>query len=173
MKTPLLTLIIATMSLSGFLSASEPLAVGDAAPALTVTVDSGKPLDLATTYAAGPVLLFFYPKADTRGCTAQACNLRDSIGELRAAGIQVIGVSMDDVASQAAFREKYGLPYPLVADADKALGKAFRVGNYLGAAYKRQTFLVVNGRIAWRDLAAKPATQSEDALQAWKGLGEE
>lgn len=161
-----LTILIAMSPIALF--GNEPLNVGDPAPALVVTTHLGEKLELDTVYAQGPVAFFFYPKADTPGCTKQACNIRDNYSDLKAAGIRVIGVSMDDVDSQKAFQEKYELPFTLVADSDKALGKAFGVGGFLGMAYKRQTFLVVDGKVAWRDLAAKPATQSADLLAAFK-----
>ncbi|MGC9452320.1 MAG: peroxiredoxin [Oceanipulchritudo sp.] len=151
---------------------SKPLAVGDPAPKLIVTTHTGESLDLGEVYAKGPVVVYFYPKSDTPGCTKQACNLRDNYSDLQAAGVQVVGVSTDSVKDQEAFREKYNLPFLLVADPDKELGKAFGTGSLLGMAYKRQTFLIVDGKIAWRDLKAKPATQSADALAALKALGD-
>lgn len=154
------------------LFAKNPLEVGSDAPALTVTTHTGSALDLAEAYSRGPVLIFFYPKADTPGCTKQACNLRDHYGDLKEAGIQVFGVSMDDVETQKAFSEKYDLPYLLVADDERELGNAFGVGSYMGMAYKRQTFLVKDGKIAWRDLSAKPATQTADALAAHEALSD-
>lgn len=149
-------------------AAAEPLTVGAAAPALTVTTQEGKSLDLAATYAHGPTLVYFYPKADTPGCTAQACNLRDEFESIKAAGITVIGVSADSVDSQQAFAEKYHLPFTLVADANRALGKAFGVDEIMGKMFRRQSFLVVDGKVVWRDLSATPATQAADAIAALK-----
>jgi peroxiredoxin Q/BCP len=163
MKRILTTILLVMTALPLF---SKPLEVGAPAPALKVVTHEGKTLDLAEAYSKGPVVVYFYPKADTPGCTKQACNIRDNYSELQAAGVQVIGVSADSVEDQDAFREKYELPFILVADKDKELGKAFGTGSLLGMAYKRQTFLVVDGKIAWRDLSAKPATQSADVLQA-------
>ena len=125
---------------------------------------------MAEIYAKGPVVVYFYPKADTPGCTAQACNIRDNYSELQAAGVTVIGVSSDSVKDQKAFQEKYELPFPLVADEDKALGNAFGMGGFLGIGYKRQTFLILDGKIAWRDLSAKPKSQSADVMQALEEL---
>lgn len=150
-----------------FLSnADGPLGVGDSAPSPTVLNHLGQTVDLAELYKKGPVLVYFYPKADTPGCTKQACNLRDNFDDLIKAGLEVIGVSTDSVESQSAFKDKYQLPFTLLADKDKALGKAFGVGSYAGLAYKRQSFLIVDGKVAWRDLGASPATQSSDALAA-------
>jgi len=146
---------------------ADPLTVGAKAPALTVTTEEGTSLDLSGVYAKGPTLVYFYPKADTPGCTKQACNLRDNFEKLTDQGITVIGVSSDSVKAQKAFKEKYDLPFTLVADSEKELGKAFGVdGLPFGIAYKRQSFLVMDGKIAWRDLSASPASQTEDALAA-------
>lgn len=156
-----------------FLSnANGSLAVGDTAPAPTVLNHLGEEVDLAELYQKGPVLVYFYPKADTPGCTKQACNLRDNFDDLLKAGLEVVGVSTDSVESQSAFKDKYQLPFTLLADKDKALGKAFGVGSYAGLAYKRQSFLIVNGKVAWRDLGVSPATQSSDALAALEKIKE-
>jgi peroxiredoxin Q/BCP len=148
-----------------FLSHGEPLAIGADAPRLTVTTDAEAPLDLGTLYDAGPTLVYFYPKSDTPGCTKQACNLRDEFASLQEAGLTVVGSSGDSPASQEAFREKYKLPFTLVADQKAELAKAFGVPT-MGSIASRQSFLVVGGKIVWSDLKAKPATQAADALAA-------
>lgn len=150
------------------MSSADEIAVGAKAPAMTVTTDTGESLNLASVYAKGPTLIFFYPKAGTPGCTAQACNLRDNFSVLEGLGMQVLGVSADNVESQAKFRGKHELPFPLVADTEKELVKAFGVPAMLFV--KRQSFLVVDGKIAWRDLSANPSSQTEDAVQALKSL---
>lgn len=152
------------------LFAEAPLELGQAAPVATIPNHLGELVDLAELYAAGPVLVYFYPKSDTPGCTKQACNLRDNFVDLQEAGLQVVGVSMDSVENQLAFQRKYSLPFVLLADKDKALGKAFGVGSFAGMAYKRQSFLIVDGKVAWRDLGASPTTQSSDALKALRAL---
>lgn len=166
-------LIVFIMILGTLSYADEPLDVGSVAPAPEVTIHTGEKIPLADIYKKGPTLVYFYPKADTPGCTRQACNLRDNFSALREAGVQVLGVSYDDASSQKEFAEKYELPFVLVADGedDYQLGKAFGVGGMLGGlmnAYKRQSFLVVDGKIAWRDLKATPASQTEDVLKALK-----
>ncbi|MEX0331985.1 MAG: peroxiredoxin [Puniceicoccaceae bacterium] len=150
------------------LFADEPLKVGDKAPEVTVVTHLGESLDMADLYAKGPVAVFFYPRSFTGGCTKQVCNVRDNYDDLRKAGVTVVGVSTDSVDKQKAFTEEYALPFILVADEEKVLGKAFQVDGFLGMAYKRQTFLVVDGKVAWRDLSAKPTSQSEDILLALK-----
>lgn len=148
----------------------KTLNVGDEVPAVKVVIDTGEELDIAEVFKKGPTLVYFYPKSDTPGCTNQACNIRDNFGLLRNMGVQVIGVSKDSVRNQAAFREKYALPFPLVADEDGLLGNAFGVQTLVGIAYRRQSFLVVDGKVAWRDLSATPNSQSEDAIEALRAL---
>jgi len=169
MKTLKSLIVIAAMSPFA-LFANEPLEVGQPAPTPTINNQSGVPVDFAKLYAEGPVVVYFYPKADTPGCTKQACNIRDNYSELQEAGVTIIGVSTDGEASQLAFQQKYELPFMLIPDDHKVLGTAFGVGGYMGLAYKRQTFLVVDGKIAWRDLSARPTLQSQDILEALKGL---
>lgn len=165
-----LTVIFSLLLMSPFsLFADKPLQVGDKAPEVTVITHLGESLDMADLYAKGPVAIYFYPRSFTGGCTKQACNIRDNYGDLKAAGVTVVGVSTDPVDKQKAFIDEYSLPFILVADEEKVLGKAFQVEGYLGMAYKRQTFLVVDGKVAWRDLSAKPTTQTEDILAALKG----
>lgn len=165
-----LSIVIAMSILSSLSLFSSPIAVGEPAPVLTVTIHTGEKLNLADVYKRGPVLIYFYPKSDTPGCTAQACNLRDAFEQLYQAGLQVIGVSTDRVDRQAAFVERHQLPFPIVADPERELGKAFGVGSIMGTLFRRQSFLVADGKIVWRDLSASPANQAGDALSALQQL---
>jgi peroxiredoxin Q/BCP len=169
MKQLRLFLTIAIMSPIS-LFAGEPLNVGDDAPRVTVTTHLGESLDMGSLYDKGPVAVYFYPRSFTSGCTKQACNLRDNYDDLKAAGVTVVGVSSDPVDKQKAFIDEYELPFILIADVEKALGEGFKVDGYLGMAYRRQTFLVVDGKVAWRDLKAKPASQTEDILTALESV---
>lgn len=159
----------ATVEASGKMNI--PIEVGANAPRITVTTDSGAFLDLGAVYDAGVVLVYFYPKADTPGCTKQACNLRDSYVMLRESGISILGVSMDEVSAQKAFKEKYGLPFVLLADTTGSLVDAFGV-SHRGKFAKRQAFLIADGVVVWRDLQANPTSQAEDALAALKQFRE-
>lgn len=170
LKTTIASLL--AVSLSALVAGAEPLAVGASAPELSVVVDTGDSIDLAEVYGAGPVLVYFYPKSFTGGCTKQACNLRDNYPDITDSDITVIGVSGDDVETQAKFRKEYELPFHLVADTKGALAGAFGVPVRNGNIPSRQSFLVVGGEIVWRDLQAKPVTQAEDALAAYAGLKE-
>ena len=150
--------------------AREPLSVGEAAPELKVVVETGESVDLAQSYAAGLTLVYFYPKADTPGCTKQACSLRDAYAELQDKGITVFGVSMDGVKAQADFKEKYNLPFQLVADESGALVDAFGVPARMGKFASRQAFLIKEGKVVWRDLSASTAQQADDVKAALASL---
>jgi len=168
---PFLLFLCTPLLMFGFSSSNaEPLEVGDSAPELEVIDSSGAIVDLGEVYRSGPTLVYFYPKADTPGCTAQACNLRDSFEELTDKGLQVIGVSTDGVKAQAAFKEKYSLPFTLVADSDQKLTEAFGVPVRMKGFASRQSFLVVDGKIVWRDTKASPRSQSADALAALEAV---
>jgi len=144
--------------------------IGAEAPRIDITLQTGETVALADLYAKGPVLLYFYPKSFTPGCTQQACDLRDNFADLQKAELTVFGVSKDSVEKQAKFKEEYALPFDLVADPEGLLGKAFKVGAMGGLVYRRQTVLIIEGKIAWFDPSAKPKTQTTDALAALEKL---
>ena len=102
------------------------LKVGDALPNITVNDQDGNPISLAN-YKGKKLAVFFYPKANTPGCTAEACNLSDNYSELQKGGYEILGVSADSEKKQSNFRNKFGFPYPLLADEDKAVIEAFGV----------------------------------------------
>ena len=103
------------------------LKAGDKAPDFTLPDDTGTPRTLSTYLAKGPVVLFFYPAANTTGCTAEACHFRDLAAEFDAAGAQRLGISVDDVEAQQAFTDKNGFDYPLLADVGGAVADSFGV----------------------------------------------
>ncbi|SRR5260221_10859582 len=154
----------------GITDDSEPLAVGAAAPDVVSRDEQGREVRLADFYRDGATLVYFYPMADTPGCTAQACSLRDDFDGLRARGVQVIGVSADSPGSQARFKEKYHLPFMLLADEEHAVAKAFGVRLVMGMPH-RQSFLIKDGRIVWRDLRASTRDQARDVLKALEQPG--
>jgi peroxiredoxin Q/BCP len=102
------------------------LKVGDQAPDIRVQTDSGEAFQLSAMKGKR-VVLYFYPKADTPGCTTESCEFRDSAGALTKKGAAVIGISPDKPAAQAKFKEKYGLTFPLLADEDKKTAEAYGV----------------------------------------------
>ncbi len=120
---------------------------GDKAPLFTGKTQDGDTVSLSD-YQGRKVALYFYPKDDTPGCTKQACNLRDGYQVLLEAGIAVVGVSTDDIASHSKFAEKYELPFPLVADPQKKVVESYGVygeKNLYGRKFmgtKRTTFLI-------------------------------
>jgi peroxiredoxin Q/BCP len=147
----------------GLTNSRGALAVGDAAPEAASRDETGQPVHLGELYGEGFTLVYFYPKADTPGCTAQACSLRDGFAELAERGVRVIGVSSDGPAAQLRFKEKYRLPFTLLADEDHAVARAFGVRLLLGMTH-RQAFLIRDGRIVWRDLSASTTKQAADVL---------
>jgi len=159
------------MSLFTFLGlqSADAIEIGADAPAVTSVDENGQSVRFADYYGKGVTLVYFYPKADTPGCTKEACSLRDSFDGLKARGLQILGVSEDKPDAQKKFREKYRLPFVLVADADGSVAKAFGVPTFLGFA-KRQSFLVKDGKIVWRDLSVSPATHVEEVNKALDAL---
>jgi thioredoxin-dependent peroxiredoxin len=130
------------------------LKIGDKAPDFESKDQDGKTIKLSD-FKGKKVVLYFYPKDDTPGCTAQACNLRDNEMALKKAGYQVVGVSSDPEKSHKKFIEKFNLPFPLVADTEKTINEAYGVWveksmygrKYMGTA--RTTFIIdENGIIA-------------------------
>lgn len=153
----------------GLMGEAAELAVGAAAPDITATDQNGQPVRFADVYAKGWTVVYFYPKADTPGCTKQACSLRDAYTQLTEKGVHVIGVSTDSVEAQKKFEQKYKLPFTLIADSDKKVLDAFGVPHKLGFA-TRQAFLVREGKIVWRDLSASTEKQAADVLAAIQEL---
>jgi peroxiredoxin Q/BCP len=167
MKLPLLTV----MSFLTFLGLGQisAIEVGSTAPTPSALDENARTVHFADVYQQGVTLVYFYPKADTPGCTAQACSLRDSFAGLKARGVQVLGVSADKPEAQRKFREKYQLPFTLIADSDGVVAKAFGVPTFLGFT-KRQSFLVKDGKVVWRDLSVSPKTHLADVNAALDAL---
>ncbi len=123
------------------------ISAGDKAPDFRAKDQNGNPISLAD-FKGKKLVLYFYPKDDTPGCTAQACNLRDNLPALSAAGYQVIGVSTDDEKSHQKFIAKYNLNFPLIADTDRKVAEAYGVWQeksmygrkYMGMV--RNTFII-------------------------------
>ena len=151
---------------------ADPLAIGAPAPPLTAVDQNGAPVTFTDIYAKGVTLVYFYPKAGTSGCTAEACSLRDAYDKLQAEGLQIIGVSRDTAASQKDFQIKYKLPFTLVADTDGKVAEAFGVPMLMGVLplASRQSFIVKDGKIAWTSLHAKTKGSAEEVQKALDGL---
>jgi peroxiredoxin Q/BCP len=145
---------------------------GQPAPDFELTNDSGRTVRLSELRGK-PVVLYFYPRDDTRGCTTQACGLRDVYADLQRRGAVVLGVSPDDESSHARFREKYELPFSLLADPDHTVSEAYGVWVEKNAYGKkkigveRSTFLIdSNGNVAKVMRRVKPDTHADDVLAA-------
>jgi thioredoxin-dependent peroxiredoxin len=145
---------------------AEPLKPGAEAPALKSVDEEGKPVDLGAQLQKGLTLVYFYPKADTPGCTKQGCAIRDKWEDVQKAGVTVIGVSMDKPADQKAFKEKFKLPFTLLADSEGTVVKAFGVSMIRAGFPTRQSFLVKDGKIVWHDADVKPDTHLDNVLKA-------
>jgi thioredoxin-dependent peroxiredoxin len=129
------------------------LNIGDKAPDFNAVNQDGENISLSD-YAGNKVILYFYPKADTPGCTAESCNLRDNYDDLLGRGFKIIGASADDQKKQKKFAEKHNLPFPLIADTEKEVLKAYGAWGekqMYGKTYEgviRKTFVIdENGNI--------------------------
>jgi peroxiredoxin Q/BCP len=152
---------------------ATPLAVGAKASEVTAIDQDGKPVAFADVYAKGVTLVYFYPKAGTSGCTAEACSLRDSYEKLHARGLQIIGVSRDNAEAQKHFQTENKLPFILVADPDGKVAEAFGVPMMMGGLIpvdKRQSFIVKDGKIAWNSLNAQTKGSAAEVQKALDGL---
>lgn len=139
------------------------LAIGDPSPPFSLRADDGTTVSLAD-FSGRRVVLYFYPKDDTPGCTAQACDLRDDLPALSALGVDVVGISPDSVTSHLKFKAKYDLNFPLLSDPERTMSEAFGVWKeksrygrtFMGI--ERSTFIIdEEGRIArvWRNVDAR------------------
>ena len=145
---------------------------GAPAPDFTLMSESGSEVTLSELRGR-PVVLYFYPKDDTPGCTAQACGIRDAYGEFEQAGAVVLGVSPDKVGKHVKFKEKYDLPFTLLADPEHEVAERYGVWGekkYMGRSYmgvNRTTFLVApDGTVAKVMHDVKPDSHADDVLAA-------
>ena len=150
---------------------------GDIISDFTTQNQDGQTVSLSD-YGSGPVVLFFYPRADTSGCTIEACSFRDSIADLKTAGATVLGISRDTVKAQKKFADKFSLPYPLLADPDETICNTFGVikpKNMYGKLVKgieRTTYLIApadaesHQRLLHLWSKVKPEAHAEEVL-AW------
>jgi thioredoxin-dependent peroxiredoxin len=122
------------------------VAVGEIAPDFEAPNQDGTPFRLSSLRGA-PVVLYFYPKADTPGCTSESKAFRDRYGEFRARKVHVIGISTDDCPDQKAFAQKYRLPFPLIADRTKAVATRYGVLGPRGNARRVSFFLDADGKV--------------------------
>ena len=150
----------------------EWIAEGAKAPDFTLTSDDGTKVRLSGLKGT-PVVLYFYPKDDTPGCTQEACRFRDDIGVLGDLGATVLGVSVDDARSHADFARKYQLPFPLLSDPDGRTAADYDSLLNLGLVKfaRRRTFIIgPDGRIAARFDKVDPARHAQEVAQALRSL---
>jgi thioredoxin-dependent peroxiredoxin len=145
---------------------------GEEAPDFELTSDAGETVKLSELRGK-PVVLYFYPKDDTPGCTTQACGIRDAYGEFERAGAVVLGVSPDNERSHVKFREKYELPFTLLADTEHAVADRYGVWGekkFMGKKYmgvSRSTFVINEaGNVKKVFEKVTPATHADDVLAA-------
>ena len=145
---------------------------GEPAPDFTLTSDAGNAVSLSDLRGK-PVVLYFYPKDDTPGCTAQACGIRDAYAEFETAGAVVLGVSPDSVKRHVKFKGKYELPFTLLADPEHEVAERYGVWGekrYMGRTYmgiKRTTFLIApDGTVAKVMEKVRPDAHADDVLGA-------
>lgn len=167
MKIPPTFLLMALLSF--LYKPAQAMEVGDPAPTPPAIDQNGNPFDLAGLYQSGITLVYFYPKADTPGCTRQACSLRDAITDLGETGVQVVGVSRDTPEAQKRFQENHELPFPLIADREGTVSDAFGVGRILGFT-NRTSFLVKDGKIAWIAPRAQTDGHAQEVMEAVAAL---
>lgn len=141
-----------------------PLTVGTSAPTFTVKDTNGNTVSLSD-FAGKTVVLYFYPKDDTPGCTKQACSFRDASADYQGKDIVVLGVSVDDEASHQQFTQKYDLNFPLLADTEKAMIKAYEVDG--GGKAQRVTYVIDgDGKITHVDSSVNTSSHAGDVLAA-------
>ncbi|MGD9792613.1 MAG: peroxiredoxin [Acidimicrobiia bacterium] len=141
---------------------------GDLAPDFEAVTQHGERVRLGDYLAAGPVVLFLYPRAMTRGCTAESCHFRDLAAEFAAAGAVRLGISADPVDRQAAFADKEGLDYPLLSDPDRSVARAFGVKRPGPLFNRRATFVIDTDRTVLEVIASETNmhTHADAALAA-------
>ena len=153
--------------------ANDHVSVGAAAPEFELPDQEGQ-LHSLEDYRDQWVVLYFYPKDETPGCTTEACEFRDNIFAFRDLNAQILGVSLDDVESHKAFAENHGLPFPLLADVDGTAATAYGVKTrMLGMEVaKRQTFVIApDGTIAKHYEKVDPSKHSKQVLADLETLG--
>ena len=168
-----LALILASLSFTSIGIANDQLAIGSPAPEFELPDQSGQ-LHSLEDYRSQWVVLYFYPKDETPGCTTEACEFRDNIFAFRDLNAQILGVSLDDIDSHKEFAENHDLPFPLLADVEGQISSAYGVKTRMFGmtVAKRQTFIIgPDGSIAKHYEKVKPEEHSKQVLIDLKELG--
>jgi len=163
----LVLILLTTKNLLSIFARAEPLAPGAEAPKITALNQDGQKVVFEDVYGKGITLVYFYPKAETPGCTAEACSLRDAYESLHGKGLQIIGVSKDTVDAQKKFQTNRKLPFMLIADRDGTVATAFGVATIpvIGLTM-RQSFLIKDGKIVWSSLSAQTGGAAQEVQNA-------
>jgi len=147
--------------------------VGDSAPDFSAAASDGTTMHLKDYIGKGNIILYFYPKDDTKGCTMEACSIRDNFDEFKGLNATVFGVSFDSVESHRNFITKYKLPFVLLADTDKSIAKLYGVANDDSKVASRVTFVIDKaGKIAFVNPKVNPATHAAELRTVLHGLGQ-
>jgi len=145
--------------------------VGDKAPDFEGPTSDGSQLGLKDFVGKKNVVLYFYPKDDTPGCTKEACSFRDNLKSVREINAEVIGVSLDSVESHKKFADKYNLPFPLISDKEKRIATAYGVLKDTGTSASRVTFIIDKaGRVAKVFPKVDVTQHTEEVVKALKTL---
>ncbi len=154
---------------------AQSMQVGDTIPSFELLDQNGKTFSTEDVVGKQNLVIYFYPKDDTPGCTKEACSFRDSFEDFTEAGAMVIGISTDDVASHKAFEEKYNLPFTLLADTDKKVRDQFGVPTSLfGLLQGRVTYIFDKNGVCVHvyDSHLKPTNHINESLEALKAISE-
>jgi len=152
--------------------AGEIPKVGDKAPDFSAAASDGTTVHLKDFVGKGNIVLYFYPKDDTPGCTKEACGIRDSITDLKGLNAIVFGVSFDSVESHKKFIEKYNLPFLLLADTDKKIAIAYGAATEASPVAARMTFIIDKaGKIAYVNPKVNAANHAAEVRTALAALG--
>jgi len=145
--------------------------VGDSAPDFEGLTSDGTRLGLKDFVGKKSVVLYFYPKDDTPGCTKEACSFRDNLDSVKKMGAEVIGVSLDSVESHKKFASKYNLPFPLISDKEKRVAEAYGVLRNTGTSTNRVTFIIDKaGKVAKVFPQVDVTKHTEEVVEALKAL---
>jgi thioredoxin-dependent peroxiredoxin len=154
-------LLLGALLMFGMGTANAELKVGQDAPDFTAPASDGTNVHLKSEIGKAPIVLYFYPKDDTPGCTKEACDIRDHFAAFRNLNATVYGISYDTIESHKKFIEKYKLPFTLLSDHDHAIAKLYGADGMLAA--KRMSFVVdKSGKIAWINPSVNPAKHSQE-----------
>lgn len=164
--------MLLTLAIFGFgAAAKSQVKNGDKIPDFELKDQNGNNFKLSSALAKGPAVIYFYPKDDTPGCTKEACSFRDSFAEFTDKGVQVIGISSDNVASHKKFAEKYHLPFTLLSDEKNEVRKLFGVPKTMMMPGRVTYVLDKNGTVVHQFNSMTQATQHvEEAIAAIKKI---